>query len=562
MKVLVAEDEMMSRCMLESVLSEWGFEVISVADGQAACEVLTGESAPRLAILDWEMPKKSGLDVCRYVRAHPEASRPYLLVLTAREGKANIAAALQAGANDYLSKPFDAIEMRARIDVATSMLELRSLEEASRELERKVEEGTEELARANTQNDRILAAISSVLIGLDSEGRVTKWNKTAAELFGIQATAVLGKHVASGCITWQDPGILDQIHYCSTMNRVVQLKNIPFTRPPQHRGYLDLCITPIPGRGSEPPGVLILGEDRTEQRLLETQLAQSQKLESIGQLAAGIAHEINTPIQYVSDNTIFLRDSFAEITRSLDALRQLLSSAKSGPLTDDLISEADAIVESADIDYLSEEIPKTLEQTLEGVNRVAHIVRAMKNFSHPCSADKALEDLNRLVENTITVARHEWKYVADVITDFDTSLALTPCLIGEFNQVILNLLVNAAHAVGERLAKAGETNTKGTIRVSTRQNGDWAEVRISDTGTGIPEAIRSRVFDPFFTTKPVGRGTGQGLAIAHDVIVGKHGGELTFETEVGKGTTFIIRLPCATLEAERKRQVKRLSVCT
>lgn len=236
---------------------------------------------------------------------------------------------------------------------------------------------------------------------------------------------------------------------------------------------------------------------------MESQLAQAQKLESIGQLAAGIAHEINTPIQYVSDNTVFLCESFAEYRRSLDALLGIFTRFKSKTLDDGVVAGAEEILANADLDYLSEEIPKTLEQTLEGVGRVARIVRAMKNFSHPCSDDKTSADLNRLIENTITVARHEWKYVAEVTTDFDPCLPLVPCFIGEFNQVILNLLVNAAHAVGDRLGANNGLN-KGLITVSTRNLGDRAEVRIRDNGSGIPEKIRGRIFDPFFTTKPVG----------------------------------------------------------
>jgi signal transduction histidine kinase/DNA-binding NarL/FixJ family response regulator len=560
MKILIAEDEIISRCILESTLTEWGHDVVAVGDGCDAWKALNEPDAPRLAILDWEMPGMSGPDVCRKVRSSIGRSQPYLLLLTAREGRENIAAGIQSGASDYLTKPFDPDEMRIRLDVGSSMLELEHLEATSRELERRVDERTAELARAHAENERLFAAISSVLISLDGNGQVTRWNRTAAEVFGVSADEAIGQRFDSGRIPWEGASIAAQVLTCGRENRQIQLKGVPFTRGAKHRGYLDLCLTPVPGGVNMPSGTLILGEDRTEQRLLETQLAQAQKLESIGQLAAGIAHEINTPIQYVSDNTVFLRDSFTEFRRSLDALTGLLAHAKQGTLNEPAIAETEAVLASADLEYLSEEIPKTFEQTLEGVHRVALIVRAMKNFSHPCSSEKVSDDVNRLIENTITVARNEWKYVADVVTDFDTSLPLVPCFIGEFNQVILNLLVNASHAVGDRIAN-DPTLKKGTIRVSTRSAGGWAEIRVSDTGTGIPEANRTRVFDPFFTTKPVGKGTGQGLAIAHAVIVAKHGGELTFETEVGQGTTFIIRLPIAPKAAPNGAEENRRSAC-
>ncbi|HKI36308.1 MAG TPA: ATP-binding protein [Gemmataceae bacterium] len=542
MKILVAEDEKVSRCLLESVLTEWGHEVVAVGDGLAAWQVLKGPEPPPLAVLDWEMPGMVGPEVCRKVRALLVAPPPYLLLLTAKEGKDNIAAGLRAGANDYLSKPFDADELRARLDVGMSLLELKNLEATSRELERRVQERTAELAEAHADNERLLAAISSVLIGLDDGGRVRKWNKAATDLFSLPASHALGQPFVGVPIPWEDRSITEQVLSCAREDRPIRLKNVAFARPGRCRGYLDLCVTPVPCGAGAPPGTLILGEDRTEQRLLEAQLAQAHKLESIGQLAAGIAHEINTPIQYVGDNTVFLRDSFAEYRRSLDALRGLFARANGGPLGAPEVAEAEAVLAGAELDYLSDEVPKALEQTLDGIRRVARIVRSMKEFSHPGGEEKTAADLNRLVENTITVARHEWKYVAEVVTDFDPSLSPVPCLIGEFNQVVLNLLVNAAHAVGDRV-NDGPAVRKGTITVSTRRQGDWAEVRIRDTGTGIPEEIRSRVFDPFFTTKPVGKGTGQGLAIAHAVIVKKHGGELTFETELGEGTTFLIRLP-------------------
>ena len=198
-------------------------------------------------------------------------------------------------------------------------------------------------------------------------------------------------------------------------------------------------------------------------------------------------------------------------------------------------------LDQADAAYLLEEIPRAIDQTLEGVGRVAALVNAMKEFSHPDTKEKSLLDLNRAIAGTLTVARNEWKYVAELETDFDPSLPPVSCHPGEFNQVILNLIVNAAHAIGDVARQGGRK--MGTIRVQTRKCADWAEIRIEDTGTGIPEKVRSRIFDPFFTTKEIGKGTGQGLAIARSVIVDKHGGSLHFETEEGRGTTFIVRLP-------------------
>ncbi|MEY2407454.1 MAG: two-component system, NtrC family, sensor kinase [Verrucomicrobiota bacterium] len=274
---------------------------------------------------------------------------------------------------------------------------------------------------------------------------------------------------------------------------------------------------------------------------MEIQLRHAQKMESIGQLAAGIAHEINTPTQYIGDNTRFVQDAFGEIRQLVVQYDKLLCAAETGSVTPELIGAVRSAAGAADMAYLGEEIPKAIQQSLDGVNRVAQIIRAMKDFSHPGTQEKTLLDLNRAIESTLTVCRNEWKYLAEMVTDFDPALPPIPCLPGELNQVILNLVVNAAHAIADVVGDAA--NGKGTITMSTRRNGDWVEIRIRDTGTGIAEKGRDRIFDPFFTTKGVGKGTGQGLAIAHAVIVDKHAGTIHFETEMGRGTTFIIRLP-------------------
>jgi len=284
-----------------------------------------------------------------------------------------------------------------------------------------------------------------------------------------------------------------------------------------------------------------MSEDITERNLMREQLLQAQKLESVGQLAAGIAHEINTPTQYIGDNVRFLKDAFVDLKNLLANYERLLLAAQDSTLSGDTIQEVAAAVEHADAGYLLDEIPKAIDQTLEGVTRVSTLVSAMKEFSHPGTKEKVPVDLNRAIDGTITVARNEWKYVADMETDFDPSLPLIPCQAGEFNQVILNLIVNAAHAIADVVRERGPE--KGLIKIQTRNCLEWAEIRVQDTGSGIPEGVRTRIFDPFFTTKEIGKGTGQGLAIARSVVVDKHGGTIHFETETGKGTTFVIRLP-------------------
>ena len=300
-------------------------------------------------------------------------------------------------------------------------------------------------------------------------------------------------------------------------------------------------ICPIENYDGTITHILGIKEDITEKLTMEGQLRQSQKLEAIGQLAAGIAHEINTPIQYVGDNTSFLKESWGQLTELLATAQNLRDESALGTISQTAIENFDKCRNAADIEYLSEEIPRAIDQTLEGVGRVSRIVSAMKEFSHPGSEEKRAVDLNRAIETTVTISRNEWKYVATVQMHLESGLPLVPCLAGEINQVLLNLVVNAAHAIAD--AAKPEVGALGTITLSTHRDGDWVEISVADTGTGIPEKARERVFDPFFTTKEVGKGTGQGLMLARNVVVIKHEGRIWFDTEVGKGTTFFIRLP-------------------
>ena len=279
--------------------------------------------------------------------------------------------------------------------------------------------------------------------------------------------------------------------------------------------------------------------DVTDQRRLEHDLAQAQKLESVGRLAAGVAHEINTPVQFVSDSVHFVREAMDDLTEIVDKYRELRTATESGMGVAAAAKAAEEAEDDADLDYILENAPVALDRARDGLGRVAAIVRSMKEFAHPDRKEMAQSDINQAISSTLVIASNEYKYVAEVETEF-AEIPLVNCYAGEINQVVLNLIVNAAHAIGDVVKGTPE---KGRIKVATRLLDDVVEISIGDTGKGIPVEVRSRIFDPFFTTKEVGKGTGQGLAIARAVVVDKHGGTLHFETEVGKGTTFYIRLP-------------------
>ena len=257
----------------------------------------------------------------------------------------------------------------------------------------------------------------------------------------------------------------------------------------------------------------------------------------MGRLASGIAHEINTPVQFVNDNVQFLQLAFGDLVGLFDKHRQLRTAAATGQVSPGLLREVDEAERAADLGYLLENVPKAVVRSVEGLERVASIVRSLKEFAHPEGKERAEADLNRALASTLTVARNEYRHVAEVETDYG-ELPPVWCFLGELNQVFLNVIVNAAHAIGEALR--GKEGELGLIRVETRRDGDSVRISISDTGTGMSPEVQERIFDPFFTTKEVGKGTGQGLAIARAVVVDKHGGTLS---AVGCGSTFKIRIP-------------------
>lgn len=412
MKVLIADDSRSMRKMVQATLEEAGYEVVVTEDGQQAWDALC-KGDLRLAILDWVMPYMDGLEICRRLQKEKPLNMVQVILLTSTEGAENVAAALQAGASDYITKPFHPDELIARLKVG---------------------------------------------------------------------------------------------------ERIVNL---------------------------------------------QMQLSHAQKMEAIGSLASGIAHEINTPLQYVRDNVNFMQDAFRDMNKLLVKYAYLHKAADHNQIPPPSFPASqgedkgrektpagaeEVAEEEARVKYLMEEVPKAVQESLEGLGRITEIVKAMKEFAPPDAQDRKIAvDINKAITHTLTVSQNEWKNVADVVTNFDTALPLVPCFPIDFNLMVLNIIINATHAIADMVddKKGG----KGIINVSTRRCGDWAEIRISDTGAGIPEEIRHKIFDPFFTTKKIGRGTGMGLTMAYTIVVEKHGGTITFDTETGKGTTFIIRLP-------------------
>jgi len=413
-----------------------------------------------------------------------------------------------------------------------------------------VSERTRELEKSREHYRLIAETTRAIPFELDlAHGRFT--------YIGPQAEKMLG----FGEALWKNTGFLDQL--------------LPREREFAARQALDECA---PG-SFEVLCSVITGDDRvvelrwtvacelvdemrflrglmidvTEARRLVREMAQGQKLESVGRIAAGVAHEINTSVQFISDSVRFVRHALKDVPHAIADYRALAAGVLSGRDVGDAARKAIDTDEAADVDYFIKNAPEALDRALDGIARVGSVVKSMTEFAHPDARVKSDLDLNRAIRTTLNMSRNEYKNVADVVTDF-SELPAIHCHAGDFNQVVLNLLLNAAHAISDVVEGAG---TKGRITVRTRAIGDYVEISVSDTGAGIPESVRGRIFEPFVTTKEVGRGTGQGLALSRGIVVEKLKGSLHFETETGKGTTFYIRLPvseAATKAATTNKQ--------
>ncbi|QDV68148.1 Sporulation kinase E [Rosistilla carotiformis] len=443
-----------------------------------------------------------------------------------------------------LKKPFDNAEV---LQIVVALIEKRRLIDAAstkrESLERTVTERTRHLREARKESEQLLAAIDSMMVGTDVHGIVQRWNENAVAIFGIRAEDAMGTPLEALPIQWETPGLVDHLLHNQNHETSMQLET-SFPDPHGVLRVISFSSYPVVEAGIR-YGTLILGTDVTEHRVLEQQLQNAQRLESVGQLAAGVAHEINTPMQYLGDNLAYLNSKFDKLIGYLQSSCDLLEQADHSSVDCNLVAELREQANTLSLKKLYTQIPQALADSIDGVEHVSRIIRAMKELSHPGGEEASAVDINRALETTIAVSTNEWKYVAKIETDLDPSIEPVLGYPGELNQVFLNLIVNAAHAISD--VTAGGSNGLGNIHIRSSQHQGFVKVEISDNGGGIPESIRGRVFDPFFTTKEVGKGTGQGLAIAHTVVVQRHAGKLSFDVEEGVGTTFVVDLPTSAM---------------
>jgi PAS domain S-box-containing protein len=392
-------------------------------------------------------------------------------------------------------------------------------------------------AEARERLEAMLECAPAFLLALNRLGTIEFINRTLPQY--VKAD-VVGQHWLSFFPPEQHATLeakLQQMYETET----AQVYEATTSGPDGRSVIFETQIAPM-RRGGKVVGCVLVAQDVTERKLAQAELLSNRHMALLGTLAAGVAHEINTPIQFVRDSLDFLSEAATSLLSLLDVLARLRQDAIAGkPLAP--VVEAAAVAETEiDLPFLRENLQPAFQRSLDGLNKIAKIVRSLKDFAHPSPDEMMPADLNLVIQDALTIATNEYRYVADVKTDFG-ELPPIQCHAAEISQVVLNIVVNAAHAIADVV---DGSERRGSITVSTRYEDDVAIIRISDTGGGIPPEIQARIFDPFFTTKEVGRGTGQGLAIAGAMVRERHRGKLTFETEVGKGTTFVIQLPNPT----------------
>ena len=571
MKVMIAEDDPVSMALIKKAISKIGKHEIITAPGAQVWELFE-KQRPRIVVSDWMMPEISGIELCQRIRAFPSEMYIYIIIMTVKDRTEDILAGFAAGADDYMVKPFDIRELQARINTGVRLL---NLEDKHKALQSR-------LVASRNKIRTVFDALTEEIISVDKDLNLVSINEAALKAMDGPYDNIIGK----SCCT-----VSDRNHSCFYQSTIGELARHGFSSGDtqtiidrfadleDREKIMERTAIPVKDDTGQVHTITIVSRDITEihqkneevknlnhklrkisselikknlklektlSNLEQTQakMLQSEKMASIGQLAAGVAHEINNPTGFVSSNLKTLSDYQNDMNRLIDDYRVLKTTLKTVPGLDlpdavaDLLARVEASETEVDIDYIREDVGELIGDCREGTERIKKIVEDLKHFAHPGEDRLKETDINAGIESTLNVVNNELKYKATIVKE----LGEIPTVYGypqQLNQVFMNILVNAAQAI----EKSGE------IRIVTGTVGDFAEVRISDTGCGIAKENINKIFDPFFTTKEVGKGTGLGMNIAYNII-NKHGGGIRVESTLGKGTTFIIHLPVGSLSQE------------
>jgi signal transduction histidine kinase/DNA-binding response OmpR family regulator len=571
MKILIVEDDPVSRALLEKALTKMKEEVVTASTGAEALVVFEKER-PRIVISDWMMPELSGLELCRRIRSHSRDTYTYVIITTTRNAKEDILEVFKAGADDYVGKPYDIGELYARLNTGKRLIQL---EDGHRQLH-------DILVSSRNKFRTVFDALPEEILTVDQKLKIVSMNRSAlrrlsgdfnqyldtpcrwlTEDGGSDFYSCRVEKMVHACLeSGQKQSYLDRFVGSDGQDRIKERTAVPvkddsgridqitfvsrdITKEYRHTEEIKQLNQKLKLVSSE----LIAKNGKLKSALenlekTQAKMLQSEKMASIGQLAAGVAHEINNPTGFVSSNLNTLGDYQEDLSRVLadyQELKNALKALPAGVLPDAqmaLIARVEATEEEVDIAYIQEDVGELIGDSREGTERIKKIVDDLKQFAHPGEEKMKATDVNAGLESTLNVVNNELKYKATIVKE----LGEVPLVMGypqQLNQVFMNLLVNAAQAI----EKSGE------IKIVTTAVDGMLDIRISDTGCGIPEENLHKIFDPFFTTKDVGEGTGLGMNIAYNII-SKHNGSIRAESTVGEGTTFIINLPPSTEEED------------
>ena len=410
----------------------------------------------------------------------------------------------------------------------------------NRELRHESHSLAETLSQLSSQLVRhrtVIENAGSGILTTNASGIIASSNKEAQHIFGFDENEMVGARLET--LFAQSCDVLKNIG----KDAEIESECVGDCESEVHRSdgsSSTICVSARQIQLNGEPIVIWIVHDITERNTLEQKKKQSQTMDAVGQLAAGVAHEINSPVQFIGDNLTFLQKIWSDCDSLFDLLQQLHEECKLEGANGNLCRQIDDLTNNIQFDFIRSELPQAIVDSVEGTTRVAEIVQAMKSYSYPTNHQKSLSELNNAIESSVAFSRDAWKNVADINLDLDASLPLVPCAPSDLKQAFTNLITNSAQAIEE---KSNESGQLGSIEISTCQQTDHVEIRISDNGIGIPIELRERIFEPFFTTRPPGMGVGQGLSIAYSIIVGRHAGKIGVESEVGQGTTISILLP-------------------
>ncbi len=546
MEILIVEDDFISRSLLKKMLTEMGHQVIETENGEQAWEVLQ-EKPMQIIISDWMMPEMDGLELCQRIRSSDNQHYVYIIMLTAKDRKTDLVDVFRAGADDYIPKPFDPEELRARVMTGLRVIDL---EERHNRLANTLIESRNKLRI-------VLDALQEEIVSLDKDLNIVSVNQPFLRRLGCLPEEAVGRNCFEVVLPKSKafyasevkPMVQEVLNSGQEAKRLISGKD--------DRGaitHLQISCVPIFDEYQQVFQVIVVTQDITEDRRkneeihslnnrledTQAQMFQSEKMASIGHLAAGVAHEINNPTGFVNSNLKTLSDYQTDIGKLIQKYKELIVSLASeenrAGLNDAMMHQIQQLTDfesEIDVEFLMEDITDLIGDCREGTERIKKIIIDLKSFAHPGEDKVQATDINSGLESTLNVVNNEIKYKATVHRDFGE----IPKVRGypqQLNQVFMNILINAAQAIP----------SKGDIHIKTRRKNEDVEVRISDNGCGIAEENLSKIFDPFFTTKDVGKGTGLGMNIAYNIIK-KHNGSIDVHSEIDKGTVFTIRIPAA-----------------